>query len=53
LRLISSLLFGVAALDPLAFARTSPLLAAVGILASYIPARKATTVDPITALRSE
>jgi putative ABC transport system permease protein len=52
-RLVSSLLFGVTALDPLAFAMASALLAAVGISASYFPARKATAVDPISALRSE
>ena len=52
-RLVSSLLFGVTALDPLAFAMASALLAVVGTLASYFPAHKATTVDPIAALRSE
>jgi ABC-type antimicrobial peptide transport system permease subunit len=52
-RLISSLLFGVTALDPLAFAMAAALLAAVGISASYFPARNATAVDPISALRSD
>ena len=52
-RLVSSLLFGVTALDPFAFAMASALLAAVGISACYFPARKATAVNPISALRSE
>ena len=52
-RLVSSLLFGVSALDPLVFAIAAALLALVGISASYLPARSATAVDPIVALRTQ
>jgi putative ABC transport system permease protein len=51
--LMSSLLFGVTALDPLTFTVVSALLLVVSVLASYLPARRATAVDPMTALRSE
>jgi putative ABC transport system permease protein len=52
-RLITGLLYGVSALDPLTFVAVSLLLSAVALLASYIPARRATRVDPLTALRYE
>ncbi|MGH9734479.1 MAG: ABC transporter permease [Candidatus Acidiferrales bacterium] len=52
-RLISSLLFGVTAADPLTFICVSAMLAAVALLASYVPARRATRVDPVVALRHE
>jgi len=50
-RLMSSLLFGVNASDPLTFIVTALVLGAVTLLASYIPARRAAETDPITALR--
>ena len=50
-RLISSLLFGLTATDPMTFVLTAVLLGAVTLLASYIPSRRAARTDPISALR--
>ncbi len=52
-RLMSSLLFGVTALDPLTYTAVSALLIVAGVLASYLPARRAIAVDPVQALRAE
>jgi putative ABC transport system permease protein len=52
-RLIRGLLFEVSATDPVTFAAVAASLLAVALLASYIPARRATRVDPVVALRGE
>jgi putative ABC transport system permease protein len=51
-RLMSSMLFGVTARDPITFAVVSAVLATVAVGASYLPARRATRIDPLEALRS-
>ncbi|MEJ2541488.1 MAG: ABC transporter permease [Gemmatimonadota bacterium] len=50
-RALASLLFGIEPFDPMTFGATTLLLLAVGALASYVPARRASTVDPLNAMR--
>ncbi len=50
-RLMKSLLFGISPLDPLTFAAVAMVLVAAAMLASYLPARRASAVDPVEALR--
>ncbi|MGA9246987.1 MAG: hypothetical protein WBV87_01975, partial [Candidatus Acidiferrales bacterium] len=52
-RFLSNLLFGVRAADPATFTAVALLLFAVATLAAYVPARRATRVDPMIALRHE
>lgn len=52
-RVIASMLFGVAAADPLTFATVTAIFVGIAWMASYLPARRAATVDPIIAMRAE
>jgi ABC-type antimicrobial peptide transport system permease subunit len=52
-RLLGSLLYGVKPVDPIVFAAMSAMMVAIGVLASYIPARRASSVNPIESLRSD
>jgi predicted lysophospholipase L1 biosynthesis ABC-type transport system permease subunit len=52
-RTLGTLLYGVKALDPMVFVAMSLMMLAIGMLASYLPARRASRVDPIEALRSD
>jgi len=52
-RLLTSLLFGVGTVDPLAFAAASVALFVIGVAAASIPARRAGTVDPALVMREQ
>jgi len=52
-RLMSSLLFGITALDPVTYTAVAAILIGAAAFASYVPARRATLVDPLEALRAE
>jgi putative ABC transport system permease protein len=52
-RVLAGLLFGVSATDAATFTAIPVLLAAVGLVACYIPARRATRIDPVVAIRGE
>jgi len=52
-RLMGGLLYGVSGFDPLSLVAVSALLATIGLLASWLPARRATRINPVEAMRAE
>jgi putative ABC transport system permease protein len=52
-RVMSTFLLGVGPMDPVTYAAVSATLAAVALIGTYLPARRATSVDPLVALRAE
>jgi putative ABC transport system permease protein len=52
-RLMSTLLFGVQATDPMTYVVVSLVLGAIALVATYLPARRAARIDPIVALRTD
>jgi putative ABC transport system permease protein len=52
-RLLSTMLFQISPTDPMTFVSVAAVLTAVALLACYVPARRATRVNPLTALQSE
>jgi ABC-type antimicrobial peptide transport system permease subunit len=52
-RALGTLLYGVKAVDPVVFVMMSAMLIGIGVLASYLPARRASRTDPIESLRSD
>jgi putative ABC transport system permease protein len=52
-RVLASLLFGVSPTDPVVFIAAAALLIAIALLACYLPARRATPIDPVVVLRCE
>jgi putative ABC transport system permease protein len=52
-RLLASQLFGVSTIDPVTFVGVPLLLALIALIACYLPARRASRVDPLTALRAD
>ena len=52
-RLMASVVYGVRVTDPFTYAGVAALLVAVALVASYIPARRATRIDPLVAMRAD